>query len=103
MADYSALADRAAEYLGITDAGMKAELMPYIRSAVVILTMQTGEVNFSDDAAQQAVVFKAAVMYTDRLAEMSGKEGAAMTGFMKNLDFALRLKNTHPDSEEGSG
>lgn len=103
MADYSALVDRAAEYLGITDAGMKAELLPYIRSAVAILTMQTGEVNFSDDAAQQAVVFKAAVMYTDRLAEMSGKEGAAMTGLMKNLGFALRLKNTHPDSEEGSG
>lgn len=91
--DYEALISLTASYLGITDSDMTVELSSYVRAAVVLITMQTGEATFTDDASKQLVCFTAAQMYADRFGELSNKSGSATAQIMQNLTFALQQKN----------
>lgn len=91
--NYEELISLTAEYLGITDSSMTAELSSYVRAAVTLITMQTGEGDFTDDAAKKLVCFTAAQMYADRFGELNNKSGSATAQLMQNLTFALQQKN----------
>lgn len=91
--NYEELISLTAEYLGITDSSMTAEIESYVRAAVVLCTMQTGQTDFTDDAAKQWVRYTAAQMYADRFGELNNKSGSATAQLMQKLTFALQQKN----------
>ena len=91
--DYTELISLTAEYLGITDSSMTAEIESYVKAAVVLCTMQTGQTDFTDDAAKQWVRYTAAQMYADRFGELNNKEGSAVSQMIRNMTFGLQQKN----------
>lgn len=98
--DLEAILDKTAEYLGIADAEEEAKLLRYVTAAAELCSMQTGEEAFDSESAQQAVISKAAMMYADRFGELNNKEGSAMAQEMRNLNFALRIKNIRRQDDE---
>ncbi len=80
-------------YLGLTENGSYVELSHYVRTAIMLCTMQTGQTDFSDDTAKQWVQYTAAQMFADRFGELNNKENSAVSQIIRNLTFCLQQKN----------
>ena len=101
--DIESLIEETAKYLGITSDEQKTELQPYVKSAVELCAMQTGQQDFTScEAAKRFVIYGAAQMYADRFGELNNKEGSATAQMMRNISFALQTKNRKAANDESN-
>lgn len=84
--------DEAKEWLGIKGNDSDKVINSLLTAADEDLKSKVGEYDENSEKAKQYMKYFISVTFTDRLGEMSNKEGSAVSMLMKNIIFNLRLE-----------